>query len=1166
MGITTNEVDLTGHVIGQYQLLERLPRQGAMGVVYRAYDRQLDRPVAVKLLSLGENNRNEALRRRFEREIKAITRFNHTHILSVHAAGVDQGTGLPYVVMTWAEGGSLDATFEEHPLPWPVARVLMLIRQICSALAEAHGKGIIHRDLKPGNILLDNAGNYQLGDFGLAKFQTGPDPGLTSSGATPGTPAYMAPEQMSGDEVTPATDIYALGLIAFQLLTKHDPHEGGRFPNLHLNRLYELPADPRRWVPGLPAPICEVVLRALQPAPSNRYADARIFSEDFANACNGLAPSQPSPPASNPAAFFDDVVQSAAEHLAPPLSPAGARAPTLGQQTASSSRIRVPPKPTPPRTQDHFFGQAVELETVAHQLATKRFVYISGLPGSGKTELAYRAACLSKAEIIIEHDFRPGENFRPLVEQVAKALFYSGRVELWDLLNAGLRPTDTGFSDSLVLDYMFDGLYGRGVVLVVNNFHHLADDPQLESFLSRVIHHCQAGALRVLITSQQLPGRLAEAYCMTLSGFKLEEFRQWPPQVSLGLPPSLVEDLHRLCGGNPHLLITVMQLLRAKDPSTHGSFIRHLMQQDEVTRHIADAVHKQLTPDEWEVVQVLALLGEHPGARIMIEACLGGRNLGAVFRQLRARLLIEPHDQGVDRFYSLNNPLREFAYNELATSARRALHYRVAEYYSRPDPNEGPVEPEGKRRYLAGWHYRRAGRTTDAIAQATGGVQTVINQGQGGGLLGLLIELQSEAGLTLFQQAQLQLATGQIQVVLGRKTEALHSLEAAITLAREQGEDTALTQIIAVACRSLAEALQEDDPATALTWIEEGLATLKDADPTEAATLRIRRGRILAHQGDAKAAERELRTGLTALPPKASRARFTALVNLGNLYCRRGDTQTGQEFYRQAVDNAQQMRDRWAEIEMRLNWGIEMANNGDWPGAQASYEQAQREAEALGSVAQQTRAWLMLGNLQVKQARMDEAVDSLSHSLRLARQAESGSDVAFALVSLANAHAEAERWEPVPILAAEAEPLAMRSNSRDVLPELYRALALRASAIGEPATAISQAERALSAAREIDDRREIGLSQRVLGQALAAAGQAAEAEAQLRASLEALTTIDAYEFARTQLTLAAMALQRRERPSEAELAASHALLCEAEAVFRRLGAAREVARVMAIER
>ncbi|HLV33785.1 MAG TPA: protein kinase, partial [Spirillospora sp.] len=279
--------NLTGRSLGQYELRELLGA-GGMGAVYRGYQRNLRRDVAVKVLytSLSQQSEHEE---RFTREAHTAAALEHAHIVPVYDYGTERG--LSYVVMRLLTGGSLAERIEYsnttgRPLP-SLSEVVRITSDLASALDYAHAQGVIHRDIKDKNIMFDNQGTVFLVDFGIAKL-LGTVSGLTNTGATVGTPWYMAPEQWRGDPITPAVDQYALAVTVYTMLTGKMPFEAETPYQLMHKHLNELPIPLDNWREDLPPAINDVLQRALEKEPDARYLTVMEFAQEFASAVNRL--------------------------------------------------------------------------------------------------------------------------------------------------------------------------------------------------------------------------------------------------------------------------------------------------------------------------------------------------------------------------------------------------------------------------------------------------------------------------------------------------------------------------------------------------------------------------------------------------------------------------------------------------------------------------------------------------------------------------------------------------------------------------------------------------------------------------------------------------------------------------------------------------------------
>ena len=260
---------LVGKIFGGYRITEKIA-QGGMAAVYRGVDRRLGRDVAIKLV-LGGRQYSEVFLKRFRREIRALGKLMHPHIVPL----LDFGSihGVPYLVMPYLSGGTIQDTIGKV---WDWYDAAQIIIPIGQSIAYAHSNGIIHRDIKPANILLTETGESMLSDFGLMKMlKEEQSADLTGSGMV-GTPDYMAPEQWVGEAV-PQTDIYALGIIFYVMITGHLPYEAASAPEIMFKHISESHVPPRKHVPEIPIEVEMVIERALRKDYQKRYATMAEF-------------------------------------------------------------------------------------------------------------------------------------------------------------------------------------------------------------------------------------------------------------------------------------------------------------------------------------------------------------------------------------------------------------------------------------------------------------------------------------------------------------------------------------------------------------------------------------------------------------------------------------------------------------------------------------------------------------------------------------------------------------------------------------------------------------------------------------------------------------------------------------------------------------------------
>ena len=278
---------MIGRELKQYRIVEAIGA-GGMGEVYRAHDTKLDRDVALKVLPLG-SLADENARKRFRKEALALSRLSHPHIASLHDFDTSED-GTDFLVMELVTGPSLDAKLRRGPLP--ERDVVRLGARSLRALVAAHEQGIIHRDLKPGNIKLTPDGLVKVLDFGLARVAVAPVDGASTdsvSGLVAGTPPYMSPEQLLGKDVDARTDVYAAGVVLYEMATGRRPFGEASGPQLVAKILSEAMPPPREVNPGLSPQLEQVILKAADKDRELRYQTAKELLVDLERLAAGTA-------------------------------------------------------------------------------------------------------------------------------------------------------------------------------------------------------------------------------------------------------------------------------------------------------------------------------------------------------------------------------------------------------------------------------------------------------------------------------------------------------------------------------------------------------------------------------------------------------------------------------------------------------------------------------------------------------------------------------------------------------------------------------------------------------------------------------------------------------------------------------------------------------------
>jgi tRNA A-37 threonylcarbamoyl transferase component Bud32 len=325
-----------GLIGGRYRVLDTLGK-GAMGLVFMAYDPVLDRKVAIKRMT-AEIADDEELRRRFYVEARAAARLNHPNIITIHE--LQEASGEIFMIMELLEGKALSALVDAAPVPLSLQATLDVMGHVCDGLDYAHQRAIIHRDIKPANLFLTSSGTVKILDFGIARLGT---LHLTAAGALVGTPDYMAPEQIRGDEIDRRTDLWAVGAVLYQLLSGTKPFEGRPLAKL-LSAIARTPHIPlQQRAPAVPKSVSDLVDRLLSKPRDGRPASAGLVRDEL-RAILGRESSAPPQTRLAYEAWDETVLMEAP---AKPQAPATVRAAAVPPPVATTPPAPALPPPVP---------------------------------------------------------------------------------------------------------------------------------------------------------------------------------------------------------------------------------------------------------------------------------------------------------------------------------------------------------------------------------------------------------------------------------------------------------------------------------------------------------------------------------------------------------------------------------------------------------------------------------------------------------------------------------------------------------------------------------------------------------------------------------------------------------------------------------------------------
>jgi len=346
---------LVGAVLDGRYRVELMIATGGMSAVYRGLDLRLDRPVALKIMESRYAGDHQFLTR-FQREARAVARLKDPGLVAVYDQGIDGQH--PFLVMELIEGGTLRELLRERG-PMPPHAVAAVLRPVLGGLAVAHRAGLVHRDIKPENVLISDDGDVKIADFGLVRAVA--EAKITSTSVILGTAAYLSPEQVSTGDAGPRSDVYSVGILAYELLTGVTPFTGDSALAIAYQRMDNDVSPPSRMIAGVPAQFDELVARATAREPADRYADA----QDMAAELDAIVDELGLPPFRVPAP------RNSAQHLSAALHHSQTQA---HEQATTTARPQPPPVLAPRQhtrelTRDDWQPQEPEYEAVSGQFA-----------------------------------------------------------------------------------------------------------------------------------------------------------------------------------------------------------------------------------------------------------------------------------------------------------------------------------------------------------------------------------------------------------------------------------------------------------------------------------------------------------------------------------------------------------------------------------------------------------------------------------------------------------------------------------------------------------------------------------------------------------------------------------------------------------------------------
>jgi tetratricopeptide (TPR) repeat protein/tRNA A-37 threonylcarbamoyl transferase component Bud32 len=1099
-----------GQQLGAYKILD-LIGEGGMGAVYRALHPTLDRYAAIKFLQTARgadsSQAREARDQRFVREARAIARLRHPHVVQLYDFGTCEDGY--YMVLEFIEGESLQARLARthaagERLPHP--QVQQIIDQVTDALDHVHQEGIVHRDIKPANILLTAEGEAILTDFGIARVLT--EAGQTTTGVALGTPFYIAPEQAKGMDVDHRADLYALGVVLYEMLAGRPPFVADNAMALLVQHLQEPVPPLQQFAPDVPPAVARELVKALCKLPEYRHQSAAAFRLAFRQAWQA--------PAGSPWA----TQMSDGQTLIQPSAPAAPQAPVT----------RAPTTDTLPAWQGELVDRHAEIQALKQRLAAApTLISLVGMGGLGKTALA----------LSIAHEMTTDDTFPDGV------LWIDGRehttlgailVELADLLDLDLGQGTLSQQRRAVRFRLAD----RKALVIMDNLETVEDAQDVARFL-------QALPCAVLVTGRTRP---PGAEVIELTPLPAEDAVQLFQATSGMTAEQVDEDTADLCAldleGHP-LAIEVVGALAAAglDTAELRAYLREMPLDvlgetaAEAGRSVVDALqlsYQRLSPlaqtmlarisifpTDFDLASLAVLSPEHS----RLHQVKG-------LRELMDRSLLT---QVARQRYRLHPVTRQFAYALLDDPT--PYHRRAGAYF---------LTEAGADTLAATEQYFLAGDVAQAAALVPDHVEAWINAGRASRALQQVNRFEAaDLGPETWQA--LCESRGDLHALLGETDAALAAYHEAVAEAQSP-------ESLARVKHKIGELVRRQQPAEALVWFEEALAHLDDPESLDAARTYISIGAAYGLQGTYEEASAYLQKGLRIAQQRdASFEIARAKINLGNLYAVQGAYAQAIAVYQKALTLLQEEARHYPLIESTLqaNLASLYVDQGDWQQAIAYYEQTLRTQEQLGDVDGIARTCFNLGDVYVFRGAYERAEENLQRCLKLWTQAEADYGVAATHMNLGLLHLRRGAYREAGEALSRSQAMFETMESDDYLPTILQLLGEVALAQGQPAEAVTYAQRSLALAQAMGARMEEGVARRVVGLGLAAQGHKEAALETLHRSLNVLDELGhLYEIARTRYALGRVYLDEDQAQAVAHLRA-------ALETFTHLGAAPDVA-------
>lgn len=1142
---------LIGEMLGDYEIVEKVG-SGGMANVFKAVHSETKQSVAIKLIHpfLLEDR---VMVGRFEREAAVMARLEHPNIVKTYAFHSDEDEN-HYLVMEYVEGASLKALLEsdlfgngrDH-----LAQTIDIISQVAQAVGYAHQHQMVHRDIKPGNIMLTPEGRVVLMDFGIVKLldQTS---AMTVTGSLLGTPAYMSPEQALGEPGDTRGDIYALGVVLFQLVTGELPFDAETPMGVIMKHVSEPPPLPGALNPATPLSLHNVIWKAMEKDPYDRFQTAVSLIDALQEV--DLSSDAPSAPTRYD---FQIGSEQKLDTLSSPLLP---------------TPYQFPPRIPNFSQRDKTVGKVVDRLSDGSK---NQILGLVGFGGVGKTAVAIHAIRQ------LRHIFTDGILW-------AQLDYSSPEAELVKIADAygQTEAVSKKYTLPQKSEFIRQILANKKVLLVLDN---VQDSEQLRWLMPNGRKNA------VLITTRNHKMlQSIDAQIVTVNPFSENEAVEYLASV-IGADRvlrerSVAKELGRLTGGLPLALSIVASLLNEAEDLSIAEYtdllrdektrLANLTDWEDATRDVAASFELSYQTLPVPLQHLFASLAVFDGpdfaARDVaiiskmppVQAKLGlGRlhSLSLIGTGLGERELELPLRLADKGRYQINPLLRAFAREKLVDKYD-LLRKRSAEYFANMASlntsfdNFSRLDLEWQNIFGAlSWAYQN--QQWEPLLMGTlaltnhqfGNYGFMDARGLWNQAMEMLGWALNNPGNSELVQIRLVNRLAAFAIKLSDWEKARMLLQSTQAMLQSKGKTLDYALETAVLYDLHHRLAQQNDQQEALSWIEQGLKALAPFVDSpalhEQARLHIEKSKVLLKLGEFEEAIEAAQIGLNLLPTDPTPTLISGYLNLAIVHYYQGDLKQSIQLLLLVIPLAERMQDFHRSATAAMNLGIMQEQLGQFRRASRNYLKSLRLYKALGDNDNEGSSHINLGSLYIKLGEDEKAKEHLETAVSIAKQFHLEELELFAYTCLADFYLHQKQWEAAQNSVEQIEEMKEAVPSY-LLPSLHRVRATIVWHQGNVKEARRLVSLALSAAEDGNYVLEQGMCWRLIGDMRHHEGDEKADEA-YQNSLRLLADQGPYELARSQLAYAQYLLTKGERETAV------ALLKKAKDTFEQLATRRE---------